>query len=252
MVKLSALLVIHNEEEHLESCLSCLDFADEIVIVLDKCTDRSKEIALKFTDQIIEGSWELEADRRQEGLDYCKGEWVLELDADERIPKKLAQEIVKTILTAKADYYYIPVLNHIGKKPVQYGWGAYFGKSSYPGLFKKENKKWVYGRFHATYEMTGKSGGKLENFLLHYVDESISDMLHRLDRYSTIHAKDLLEKEDMGPFYPYLRRIFSRFYKCYVRRKGYKEGLYGFMIALCAGLYPLLSYIKAKIDADNI
>ena len=248
MTKLSILIVAHNEERHLEDCLSCLDFADEIVMVLDKCTDGSKTIAQKFTKNITEGSWDIEAERRQIGIDACNGEWIVEVDADERITPELAKEILETIKDPKADYYYIPVLNHIGRTPVLYGWGAYFGKASYPGLFKKQNKKWVSGRYHANYEMSGKDGGKLESMLTHYVDDSISDMLHRLDRYSTIHAVELREREKMGSFAANFRRIFTRFFKCYVQRKGYREGLYGFMIALCAGLYPLLSYIKAKTE----
>ena len=55
---------------------------------------------------------------------------------------------------------------------------------------------------------------------------------------------------DIGAFWPNLRRIWSRFWKCYVARKGYREGLYGFLIALMAGLYPILSYLKARLEPD--
>ncbi|MHA1112957.1 MAG: glycosyltransferase family 2 protein, partial [Alphaproteobacteria bacterium] len=84
----------------------------------------------------------------------------------------------------------------------------------------------------------------------HYVDRDISDMLHRLDRYTTARARDLRESGDIGGFAGNLRRVFSRFYKCYVTRKGYREGYYGFLNALFAGLYPLLSHLKARLEED--
>ena len=65
---LSALVVAHDEEAQLPDCLSCLGFADEIVVVLDRCTDRSREIALQFTDRIVEGAWEREGPRRHAGI----------------------------------------------------------------------------------------------------------------------------------------------------------------------------------------
>ena len=68
-VMLSALVVAHNEEARLAECLETLRFCDEIVVVLDGCTDRSKEIALEYTDRIVEGAWPLEGPRRRAGAD---------------------------------------------------------------------------------------------------------------------------------------------------------------------------------------
>jgi hypothetical protein len=73
-------------------------------------------------------------------------------------------------------------------------------------------------------------------------------MLQRLDRYTSARALDLRDSGDIGRFGRNLRRIGSRFWKCYVGRRGYREGLYGFLIALCAALYPVLSYLKARLD----
>ena len=73
-------------------------------------------------------------------------------------------------------------------------------------------------------------------------------MIMRLDRYTTVRARDLRESSKSDSFGRNIRRIFSRFYKCYVGRKGYREGKYGFLIALFAGLYPILSYLKAHLE----
>ena len=69
-------------------------------------------------------------------------------------------------------------------------------------------------------------------------------------RYTSARAADLRQSGDIGTLAGNFRRLFSRFFKCYVSRKGYREGPHGVLIALCAGLYPLLSYLKARLESD--
>ena len=253
---LSALVVVHNEDARLAACLEKLGFADELVVVLDKCTDRSREIALAFTDEahLVEGSWDLEGPRRNTGIAACTGDWIIEVDADEHVPPALAAEIARMIAVSDADYHEILVDNYIGAKLVRWGWGASFGKAAYPGLFRKTAKSWGAQRVHPALAWTGRGGAKaikgamLESRLDHYVDSGISDMIRRLDRYSTLRAADLRASGEIGSLANNIRRLFSRFFKCYVRRKGYREGGWGLLIALCAGLFPLLSYLKASLE----
>ena len=75
-------------------------------------------------------------------------------------------------------------------------------------------------------------------------------MLARLDRYSTARARDLRDSGDIGTLGRNVRRLFTRFLKCYVGRKGYREGAFGFLIALMAGLYPLISHLKARLEPE--
>ncbi len=249
--QLSAVVVVHNEAHQLAACLERLDFADEIVVVLDRCTDGSKEIAASFTDRLVEGSWEREGPRRHAGIEAARGPWILEVDADERVNSVLAREIGAMVATSRDHYHRIPVANYIGDRLVQYGWGAYFGKSAYMGLFRKGYKSWGDERVHPRIRFRGREGEALETALNHYVDRDISDMIRRLDRYTTLRAADLRDSGDPGRLWPNIRRIFSRFYKCFIRRKGYREGLYGFLIALFAGLYPILSYAKARLEGSG-
>ena len=102
---------------------------------------------------------------------------------------------------------------------------------------------------HPTLELKGPKG-ELKNRMVHYVDRDISDMINRLNRYTTAKAADLRASGDIGSFGHNVRRIFSRFWKCYVARRGYREGVYGFLIALFASLYPILSYLKARLEKD--
>ena len=79
---LSAVISVRNEEKQLADCLERLSFADEIVVLLDKCTDGSAAIAERFSDRLIEGDWTIEGERRNAGIDACRGEWIFEIDAE--------------------------------------------------------------------------------------------------------------------------------------------------------------------------
>src|SRR5437899_12508999 len=109
---LSAVVVAHNEEANLPECLAGLAFADEIVVLLDRCTDGSRDIALRFTPRIIEGSWPREAARRQTAVDAVSSDWVLDVDADERVGPDLAAEIRAVIATSPADWHLVPADNY--------------------------------------------------------------------------------------------------------------------------------------------
>ena len=247
-IQLSALVVAHNEEAQLAACLDCLAFADEIVVVLDKCTDGSKTVASGYTDRLIEGSWDRDGERRNAGIVACRGTWIFEIDADERASDALAGEIRAAIEAREADIFNIPVDNYVGGRLVRHGWGGLFGKNGYPGLFRKGVKVWGRERAHPHLHVSGRQGADLKTPITHYVDRDIFDMLMRLDRYTTLRARDLAESGDIGSFPNMVRKIFSRFWKCYVGRRGYREGGYGFVIALCAALYPVLSHLKAALE----
>lgn len=246
---LSALVVVHNEERRLAACLERLRFADEIVVVLDRCTDRSKEIVQSFGARLIEGAWEIEGPRRMAGIEACHGDWILEVDADEHVSPALAAEIHAALVDAEPGYFYIPYDNYVGDRLVRYGWGASWGVGATVRLFTKGAKEWGDQRIHPKVTLQGKRRW-LKTPMVHYVDRDISDMLRRLDRYTTARARDLREAGNIGSFAGNVRRLFSRFFKCYIGRKGYREGAYGFLIALMAGLYPLISYLKARLEKD--
>ncbi len=251
--RLSTLTVAHNEEHNLADCLAALAFADERVVVLDRCTDRSKEVAeAAGADRIVEGAWPIEGDRRNAGIEACTGDWIIEIDADERVPADLAREIRAAIWASPPGHYLVRFDNFIGGTRVRYGWGAYIGASAAPRLFSRGGKVWGRQRVHPSLEM-GERLGMLETPIDHLVDENISDMLARFDRYTTSNARDLREngKAQSETLRRNIRRIPSRFYKAYVRRKGYREGGYGFLVAVLAGLYPIVSWLKATLEPDD-
>ncbi len=251
--KISALVTVHNEEKILSSCLEKLQFCNEIVVILDKCTDQSKNIASTYTSSIYEGSWEYEGDRRNFGIEKCKSKWIIEIDTDEHISKSLADEILKKInLNEKYDNYHIKINNYIGNKLVKNGWGGSFGRGGVTCLFKKGTKKYGRQRVHPEIKFTGKFGPDLINPINHYFVNNISELITKFNHWSYLKAIDIIEGNKKETLRKNIRRIFSRFMKNYFKRKGYKEKEIGFLISLLAGLFPLISYLRAKIKKQNI
>ncbi len=250
--RLSALIVARNEEARLPDCLASVAFADEVVVVLDRSTDSSASIAAFAGAKIVEGSWELEGDRRNVGLDACSGDWVLEVDADERVNAALAEAIRATIAASTHAWHQVPVDNYVGDRLIRFGWAGSFGTTSVPRLSRKGAKRWRAQRVHPGLDWTGQEGPRIEHgALVHLVDRDISDMLRRLDKYSSAKAADLLASGNIGTLRANVRRFFSRGFKSYVSRRGYREGGWGVLLALCTGAFPLLSYLKAALEPDR-
>jgi glycosyltransferase involved in cell wall biosynthesis len=248
---LSALVVAHNEEAQLADCLATLDFADELVVVLDKCTDGSKSIAQEAGAKLVEGDWDLEGPRRHAGIDACAGPWILEVDADERVPGELAREIRETIETAAPGYFLVPYDNYVGDRLVRYGWGGSWGVGATARLFTKGAKTWGPQRIHPKVTLEGEKR-RLNAHMIHHVDKDVSDMLRRFDRYTAARAADLVERGIPESLGRNIRRVFTRFWKCYVRRKGYKEGSMGFLIATLAAIYPLVAFLRARLTKEGV
>ncbi len=246
MTRISAIIVAHNEEKKIEDCLRSLDFADEIVVVLDKCSDKTKDIVLKYTNKIIEGSWSIEGARRNVAVKAASFEWILEIDADERISKELQKEIIE-IKNSEPCNFEVPIANYIGKRLVKYGWLRILGVEkrqtiSYQGFKKYHEDKEI----HPTCDLKGEIK-KLKNPIIHLVDDDISDLLVRFNRYTNWKAGDMIRSGKIkGGFFSLILGLKLRFIKSFVVKKGYKEGVLGVLLALLCGLYPLVSYLKAK------
>lgn len=249
--KISGLIVAHNEEEMIEEALRTLDFCDEIIVVLDKCTDSTKKIATKYTKDIIEGEWEIEGTRRNLGIDRCKNKWIIELDADERVSPELRESIIQHIQTAPDGYVLLPIHNYVGTRLIKHGWAGSFGTTKAKKLFTKGSKVWGDQRAHPALKLTGKEMEITTGGIVHLVDKDINDMIDRLKRYSDWVAKDMAESGNIIPLRTAVRKGFTRFYKSYLGRKGYKEGKYGFLLALMAALFPILSTLKATLEYNE-
>jgi len=192
------------------------------------------------------GNWAEEGARRNAGLDACTGDWILEVDADERVPAALIDEIRARHRWRGAGIF-PGAVRQLHWRPSGPLWlGGVLGVSAAP-VVGARCQRWV--TTHPSAPAVDGPKRWLKTPIDHYVDSCISDMIQRLDRYTTARAQDLRESGDIGTFANNLRRMVSRFLKCYLGRKGYREGHYGFLIALFAALYPILSYLKASWSA---
>ena len=247
MVMLSALVCVRNEELRLAECLEHLGFCDEIVVVADRCTDRTEAIARDMGAKVVSGAFPLEGPRKQVGVDSCIGAWILEIDADELVSPSLADEIRHAIETEPpGDYFQIPVDNYVGDRLVRRGWGGSFGTSSVARLYRHGAKQWKQHRVHPGVTFKGVLAGKLTSPIKHKVDDDIMDMVARLNRYTDLRALDLADNGGKLGLADNVFRGVRRFFKCYWSREGRKEGELGFLIALMAALYPILSCLKAR------
>lgn len=251
MSNLSALVVAHNEEAIIEDCLVRLSFADEIVLVADRCTDETVAIAKRHNAKIIEGAWEIEGVRRTIGIEACSGLWILEVDADEWIELNLAEEIKITVEKNADDFFFTPIHNYVYGRYIRYGWMAALAPDLRGSLFRKGHKKWGMDRVHPNVSFTGNRGSDFLNGIRHNFAKDISTLMQRFNRNTTLHGEDLARKNEIGRTASMARKIFSRFWKCYIARSGYKEGGLGLIISILSALYPLVAHMKAREINDR-
>ena len=251
---IAALVVVPNVGLTLEDCLKRLGWVDDILVVLESSTDETKNVVDKYKGRIVQCLWKTEGLSRNSGIDSCRADWILEIDTDGWITNELAEEIRETISDPYYDAYKLRVNNYIGGKLVTNGWGVDpFGKRSYIGLFKKGAKLWGSQRVSPDITVIGKQApNELKNPVISRKYENISAMLGQMDYFTTLRAKDLVENGEIASLVNSFGKFLYRFFKIYLRHGSYKEGGYGFMLALCTGLYPLVSNIKAIYDETSV
>lgn len=245
---LSAVVVAQNAEAQLADCLKALSFCDETVVVLDCCPDTATDTARRFTTRVVEGAWEHDGRRLRAGLDAAQGVWVLEVDANELVSPALAEELRRVVAHSTVSWHLIPVDNYIGERLVRHGWDPLFARTTFAGLYRHGAKRWGDQRVQPEVTLSGSQGPTLQARLVHHVAGNISEMLSRLDRCTGGRAGDLRDRDRIGTLRGSVRGSLGSFWSCYFGRRGYREGPYGFLIALLAGLYPILSHLKARLE----
>ena len=244
--RISALVCARNEEARIGDCLGRLSGFDEVVVVADRCTDATAEIARRAGAVVLEGIFPLEGHRREAGVARCSGDWVFEVDADEHLTPELLAELRSAVVGASGTWFRVPIDNYVGGELVRFGWGGSFGTTRGARFYRRGVKRWKAERVHPGVVFDGPCAGDLAAPMKHFVDDDLSDMVQRLNRYTTLRATDLADSGEPGALWDNVFRGFRRFWKCYVDRQGRRDGDLGFMISLMAGLYPVISHLKAR------
>lgn len=227
----------HNEQKNLQRCLESVKWANEIVYVDCQSTDKSIEIAKKYTQKIFsrENTRNLNINK-QFAIDNCKSDWVLLLDPDEVVPEMLKTEILKTInLSNAADGYLID------RRNFYFGHWLRFG-GKYPDrqlrLFRNGKARFACIDVHERITVTGKVL-KLKNHLKHYPYNSSDDILRKINFYPYLKAEKFIRKnKKVSMLTPALKFMINYFLKL-----GFLDGSCGFTAALTDAFSSLISVL---------
>lgn len=248
MVRLSAFVCVQNQDAVLAECLRKLSFCDEIVVVADRCTDRSQEIARRAGAVVIDGIFPMESQRRTVASEACTGDWILEVDAEDLVDAALAWEI-RWVLQAKAggaDWYNLPIDNYVGEMRVRSGWTGLLSARTEPRLYKRGLKSWAPRRCNPEAVLAGRSGGALNGAIRRRVGRDAGALMDRMTRLTALQAEDLVDAGRAGGLGAGVIGGAGAFLNAYFAHGGWKEGRIGLLIALLGGLFPLLSHLRAS------
>lgn len=249
-IPLSVVILVKNEEERIKDCINSVkEWVDEIIVVDDESVDKTVEIAKNLGAKVLKRKMEIEGRQRNWAYQQAKNLWILSLDADERVTDGLREEIIKLFgKNPEFNGYTIPRKNFIGNYWLRYG-------GEYPApqlkLFRKDKFKFEEVNVHPRAFLEGKCG-HLKNDLVHYSYRNFSDYLNKLNNQTTREAEKWMLTGRKMTFWHALWRALDRFfYRRLFRKKAYRDGIYGFMVALFSGLYQLLSYAKYREMIEN-
>lgn len=246
MIRLSAFVCVQNQDAQLAECLRKLSFCDEIVVVADRCTDRSREIARRAGAVIIDGIFPLESQRKAAGAEACSGDWILEVEAEDLIDAHLAWEIRCVLqMHRDGDWHELPIDNFVGETLVREGWAGTLSTRADARLYKRGLKTWSPRRLNAPAVIAGRSGGALKGAIRRTVGRDVSGLVERMNRLAALQAEDLADSGRRSGAVMSAVSGLGAFLKGYVVRGGWREGRLGLMVALLCGLFPMLSQARA-------
>ena len=240
----SVCIICFNEERNIKRCLKSASWADEIIVVDSMSTDNTVELAQKFTDNIFKKPWEGYQAQKQFALSQATSDWVLSLDADEEITAALEAEIRAEVKRPHArDGYRIPRRSFYQGRWINHS-GYYPDRQL--RLFKRELGQWIGERVHEKLDVRG-SIGDLKNDLLHYpYGGIISGQIQKVDNFSSLLAQDLYDQGKRFHLAFLLFRPLGKFFEMYLLRRGFLDGLAGFIIAVSSAYAMFARYVKLK------
>lgn len=241
MARLTVITLALNEEHNIEDCLASVAWADEIIVVDSGSTDRTVELARRFTDHVLSLEWTGYGPTKNAALERSTGEWILWLDADERVTPELAEEI-RTVLqdSSSCDAYSVARRAYfLGRWMKHGGW--------YPGrvtrLFRKGTARFTDNSVHESVIVRG-SVGRLRHDLLHFTDPDLHHYVVKFNRYTTLAARELWDEGRSASVFDLMARPVFMFFKMYLVRRGFLDGVHGFILSILSSAYVFTKYAK--------
>lgn len=242
--KLSIYILTYNNEETIERALASAKWADEIVVVDHFSVDATVDICKKYTDRIYQKEWTNHRDEYNYAISLTTYDWVMFLDSDEEISRELAEEIRRELADNDGRWagYLVPRLNfYMGKWIKHGGWYPEYKLR----IFNKKLGRWAGKSFDPYVVLAGKAK-KLRYPCFHYSFKNLSHHAQKLNLYSSLFAQAKLEQD---PFYKanfihlFLRPLF-RFFRNYILKAGFLDGMPGLVACVMASYYVFLKYAK--------
>ena len=244
MQPISALIATLNEERKIGDCLKSLRFADAVVVVDSFSTDRTPEICRSFGVSFIQNRWPGYAGQKNFALDRASHEWVLSLDADERCSKALREEIREVLRrnpSVPAGYAIPRRVYYINRWIGHGGW--------YPDrkvrLFRKSAARWEGEDPHDRVGLLGKYG-VLKGDIYHFSFDDISAHFRTINNFTTIAARERTAKGKGAGLFDVLLRPPAKFYKMFLLKAGFLDGIPGFIIAVLSAFHVFCKYVKIR------
>jgi glycosyltransferase involved in cell wall biosynthesis len=244
---ISAIIITKNEEKNIADCIASLSFCDEIVVVDADSSDATAQIARSHGASIITRAWQGYGDQKNAGIDATTGDWLLFLDADERISPELQEDIKRHIANAQHPVYWITIEDIFLGKRLRHLVGHN------PRLVRKEAARWnknpvheqlLYTDTHNVVLYKDGRSGEITTPIIHHSHDSISSYLRKMHRYTSLDAEHMKEKGTHrsgreitnSPLLPYQLGI-RQLVKLLFYRKGILDGWQGFVWCILSGYY---------------
>jgi len=237
-MKLTVVILTKNEELNIADCIKAVKFADEILVIDDNSNDQTVNIANKLGAKVIKRFLnENYASQKNFALKEAKNDWVLFVDADERITKELENEIKNALTESRYSAFRFRRIDLFLGKWLKYGEiGAYRDIR----LMKKDSGKWVR-RVHESFE-TEVRVGNLKSPLRHYSHQSLGNLIESTNRWSDWHAKANREEKKHSSVIKILFWPELKFINNYILRLGFLDGLQGFVFAIFMNFHSYLAW----------
>lgn len=241
MAKISALILAKNEEENIKDCITSVSFADEVLVIDDFSTDRTKEIAEQLGARVIQHSMNGDWGAQQTfAIQEATYEWVLFIDADERISTPLAEEILSVVDKGEEKAYWIRRENKFHNNHAVHG----VLRPDYVNRLFPAKGSYVTGFVHPQI-VTPYTNSKLKHVMYHYTYDNWNQYFNKFNNYTTLAAAKY--KENHKPCH-FVRDIILRplwaFFKVYILNGGFKDGKMGWVLSVNHYFYTMTKYVK--------
>ncbi len=243
-MQLTAIIPTLNEEKKIRGALESVSFADEMLVIDSLSRDRTADIARNAGARVIEHPFDNFSAQKNKAIEQATNDWIFVLDADERIPGELQEEI-KMLLKKQPEHdaYWIYRRNYfLGKEVCFSGWQH----DRVIRLFRKQTCRYNHKRVHEEIETTG-SCGFLKNKLDHYTCADLDEYKKKMDHYAQLQAEELFQKNaTITPFHSLFKPAF-RFFRHYVLQQGFRDGCTGYTIARLQAYVVFKRYAELKV-----